>query len=91
MWKKYQVLKLLNWFLLQCKLVDNQSQQKSEVLNTFTPNRSYAHLLNVEPSNLVFLKTYSTESDEIIITFIDQNSRPLEREDKVNSTLVINK
>ena len=89
--EKVPSLEVVELVLLQCKLVDNQSQQKSEVLNTFTPNRSYAHLLNVEPSNLVFLKTYSTESDEIIITFIDQNSRPLEREDKVNSTLVINK
>ena len=32
----------------------------------------------------MFLKTYNTEFDEIIITFIDQNDRPLEIEDKVN-------
>ena len=31
--------------LVQCNLVDNQYQQKSEVLNTFTPNGSYANLL----------------------------------------------
>ena len=48
-------------------------------------------MLNVEPSNLVFLKTYNTEFDEIIITFADQNGRPLEIEDKVNLTLLINK
>ena len=63
----------------------------SEVLYTFTPNKSDAYLLNVEPSNLVFLKTYSTEFDEIIITFTDQNGRLLEIEDKVNMTLLINK
>ena len=40
---------------------------------------------------LVFLKNYSTEFDEIIITFTDQNGRPLEIEDKVNLTLLINK
>ena len=28
---------------------------------------------NFEASNLVFLKTYNTEFDEIIITFTDQN------------------
>ena len=33
------------------------------------PNKSYAYLLNIEPSNLEFLKTYNTEFDEIIITF----------------------
>ena len=35
-------------------------------------------MLIVEPSNLVFLKTYNTEFDEIIITFTNQNDRPLE-------------
>ena len=28
-------------------------------------------LIRVEPNNLVFLKTYNTEFDEIIITFTD--------------------
>ena len=63
----------------------------SEVLYTFTPNKSYAYLLNFEPSNLVFLKTYNTEFDDIIIIFTDQNVRPLEIEDKVKLTLLINK
>ena len=42
------------------------------------PNKSYAYSLNVEPINLVFLKTYNTEFDEIIITFTAQNGRMLE-------------
>ena len=75
----------------QCKLVDNQYQQKPEVLYTFTPNKSCAYFLNVELSNLVFLKIYNTGFDEIIITFMDQNGRPLEIEDKVHLTLLINK
>ena len=49
-----------------------------KVLYTFTPNKYYAYLLNVEPSNSVFLKTHNTEFDEIIITFTDENGRPLE-------------
>ena len=48
-------------------------------------------MLNVETSNLVFLKTYNTESYEIIIIFTDQSGRPLEKKDKVNLTVVINK
>ena len=48
-------------------------------------------MLNVEPSNLVFLKTENTEFDEIIITFTDQNGGLLETEDKVNLTLLVNK
>ena len=50
-----------------------------------------AYLLNVEPNNLVFLKTYNTQFDEIIIAFTNKNGRALEIEDKVNLTLLINK
>ena len=42
--------------LVQCNLVNNQYQQKSEVSYTFTSNKSYTYLLNVELSNLVFFK-----------------------------------
>ena len=55
------------------------------------PKKYYAYLLNVELSNLVFLETYNIEFDEIIITFTDQNGRPLEVEDKLTLTLLINK
>ena len=49
-------LEVVEAVLVQCNLVDNQYQQKSKVLYTFTPKTSYAYLLNVEPNNLVFLK-----------------------------------
>ena len=57
----------------------------------FLSTKSYAYLLNIEPSNSVFLKTYNIEFDKIIITFTDQNGRPLEIEDKVNYHLLINR
>ena len=41
--------------LVQCNLADNQYQQMSEVLLIFT--LKFVYLLNVGPSNLVFLKT----------------------------------
>ena len=84
-------LEVVEVALVQCSLVDNQYQQKFEELYTFTPNKSYAYFLSVELSNLVFLKTYNTEFYEAIITFTDQNGRPLKIEDKVNLTLLINK
>ena len=76
--------------LVQCNLVDNQYQQMSEVLYTFTPNKSYAHLLNVQPRNLGLLKIYNTDFDEIIIKCTKQNGKPLEIEDKANFTVLIN-
>ena len=75
--------------LIQWNLVDDHYQQRYEVLCTFRPNKSYVYLLNIESSKLLLLKNYSTEFDEIIITFTDQKSRALEIEDKVNLTLLI--
>ena len=89
--EKVLSLEVVEVVLVQYNLVDNQYPQKSEVLHTFTPNKSYTYLLNFEPSNLVFLETYIIQFDEIIITITDQNGIPLEIEDKVNLTLPINK
>ena len=86
--EKVPSLVVVEVVLVQCKLIDNQYKQKSEVLYTFMTNKSHAYLLSVEPSNLVFLKTYNIEFDEIIITFTDENVRPSEI---VNLTLLINK
>ena len=61
------------------------------MLYTFTPNKSYAYLLNIEPNNLVFLKSCNTEFYDVNIIFTDPNGRTLEKEDKVNLTLLINK
>ena len=73
-------------------MIDDQYQQKSKLLYTFKHRqKSSAYLLNVELSNLVFLKNYKTEFDEIIITFTDENGRLLKIEEKVNLALLINK
>ena len=63
--KRRKVPSLEEVKVVQFNLVDNQYQRKSEVLYTITPNKSSAYLLNVEPSNLVFLKTYNTEFHEL--------------------------
>ena len=88
--KNVPSLEAVEVVLVQCNLTDNQYQQKSEVLYTFTLIKCYTYLLNVELSNLVFLKTCNTKFDEIVVTFTDQNGKPLEIEDKVNLKLVIN-
>ena len=73
------------------QLCTAEFSRSSELLYTIMLNNSYAYLLNVGPSNLVFLKTYNTEFDNIIITITNQNGKSLEIEDKTNSTLLINK
>ena len=56
-WRKCTKSWIVEVVLVKCNLVDNRYQQKSEVPYTFALNKSYGYLLNVEPSNLVFLKT----------------------------------
>ena len=48
-------------------------------------------MLNVEPSNLEFLKTYNTDFDDITTGLSDQSFKSLEIKDKVSLTLLINK
>ena len=69
--------------LVQCKLLGDQYQQRSVVLYIFMPIISHTYLFNVKPSNLVFLKTYNTEFDEIIGTFADRNGGPLRIKEKL--------
>ena len=49
--EKVPSLEVVQVVSVQCNLVDNQYQQKSEVLYTSMPNKSHGYLLNVEPSN----------------------------------------
>ena len=42
-------LEVVELVLVQYSLADNKYQQKSQVLKTFAPNKSYVYLLNAEP------------------------------------------
>ena len=56
----------------------------------FVPNKSFVQLLDISPKNLIFLKTFNSELSYIDVWFTDQNSKPLEIEDKININLVVN-
>ena len=82
-------LEITEVVLVHCNIVNNDYQQDSRVLYTFVPNKSFGSLLDISPSNHIFLKTFNSEYDEIIVWFTDQNSKPLEIEDRINLTMVI--
>ena len=69
---------------------NNGFQQDSRVLYTFVPNKPFTKLFNISPKNFIFLKTFKSEFSYIKVGFTDQNSKPLEIEDKINITLHIN-
>ena len=75
--------------LVHCNMVNNDYQHDSRVLYTFVPNKSFGSLLDISHSNRIFLKTFNSEYNEIIVWFTDQNSQPLEIEDRINLTMVI--
>ena len=75
--------------LIHCNTVNNDYQQDSRVLYTFVPNKSFGSLLEISPANHIFLKTFNSEYNEIIVWFTDQNSNLLEIEDRINLTMVI--
>ena len=54
-------------------------------------NKSFYQLLDISPENFIFLKTFDSEFSYIEEWVTDQNSNPLEIEDKINIILVINK
>ena len=75
--------------LVQCNIANNDYQQDSRVLYTFVPNKPFGNLLKISPTNHIFLKTFNSEYEEIIVWFTDQNSQELEIEDIINLTMVI--
>ena len=83
-------IKLQSWSSIFGNIVNNDYQQDSRVLYTFVPNKSFGQLLDISPKNFIFLKTFNSECSYIEVWFADQNSKPLEIEDKTNITLVIN-
>ena len=70
-------------------MVNNSYQQKSKVLYTFVPNKSFGQLLDISDKNFTIL-TFDSEFSYIEVWFTEQNYNPLEIEDKINITLVIN-
>ena len=71
-------------------MVINDYQQDSRVLYTFVPNNPFNILLEITPTNSIPWKTFNWEFQTTEVWFTDQNSQPLEIEDRINLTLVIN-
>ena len=82
-------LEITEVILVRCDIVNNDCQQDSRVLCTFVPNKPFGSLLEISPINHIFLKTFNSEYDEIKVWFTDQNSKPLEIEDKINLTMIV--
>ena len=49
-------LEIIEVVLVHCNMVNNDYQQDSRVLYTFVPNKLFGSLLEISPTNRIFLK-----------------------------------
>ena len=53
-------LEITEVVLVNCNISNNDYQQDSRVLYTFFPNKPFGSLLEISPTNLIFLKTFNS-------------------------------
>ena len=82
-------LEITEVVFVHCNIANNDYQQDSRVLYTFVPNKPFGSLLEISSTNHIFLKTFNSQYDEIIVWFTDQNSQPLETEGRINLAMVV--
>ena len=82
-------LQITEVVLVHCNIVNNDYLQDSRVLYTFFPNKPFGSLLEISQIKHIILKTFNSEYDGIKVWFTNQNSKPLEIEDRINLTMVI--
>ena len=83
-------LEITEVVLIHCNIVNNDYQQDWGDSYAFVTNKPFGQLLDISPKSVIFLKTFNSEFSNVEVWFTDQNSKPLEIEDKTNITLVIN-
>ena len=82
-------LEITEIVLAHCNIANIDYQQDSRILYTFVPTKPFGSVLEISPKNHIFLKAFNSEFQDIRVWFSDQNSKPLEIEDRTNLTLVI--
>ena len=60
-------LEITEVVLVHCIIVNNDYQQDSRVLYMFVPDKPFGNLLEISSTNHIFLKTFNSEYDKIIV------------------------
>ena len=58
--ENFLYLEIIEVVLVHCNIVNKDCQRDSIVLYTFVPNKSFGQLLNISPTNFLFLKTFKS-------------------------------
>ena len=83
-------LEITKVVLGHCNIISNDYQHDSKVFFIFFLNKLLGQLLDILLKNFINFKIFNSEILYIELWFTDQDSKPLEREDKININLVIN-
>ena len=65
-------LEIVELLFVHCNLVNNDYQQDSRILYAFVPNKTFGSLLEISPTNQVFLKTFNSQFQAVKVWFTDQ-------------------
>ena len=87
--KNIPELETFYFVLLHFNVVHNDHLQNSKLLHSFVPNNTFGRLLFVQSPELIRARTTDYVFDYTEIWFTDQGNNPLQIEDKVNISLVI--
>ena len=82
-------LEITEVVLVHCNIVNDNYQQDSRLIYTFVPNKPFGSLLEISTKNHIFLRTYNSEYEKMEVCYTNQNSQPLEIENKIILTLII--
>ena len=80
------LLEIIEVVIVYCNAHNNYYIQNSLVLYIFISNKSFDQLLDISPKNFAFLKTFNSEFPCIEVWFTDQNSKPLEKKNKIDTS-----
>ena len=90
--EKVPYLEIIEAVSIHCNVVNNSNNSFQQ--NSYQNSRIHLFLINHLVSHWIFcpkiLKTFDSESSYIKVWFTDQNSNPLDIEEKISITLVIN-
>ena len=76
--------------LVHCSIVNNRYMCDWRVLPTFVLNKCFGQLLAISPKNHIYWDIFCSKFSYNEVWFTDQSFVPLEKEDRINLTLLIN-
>ena len=82
-------LEITEVVLVHGNIVNNDYQQHSRVLYIRLFQTNCSVVCEKFLQQIIFQKTFNSEYDEIRVWLTDQNSQPLEIEDKIHLTIVV--